>query len=277
MVTMWVIAGAGRGVGKTRLAQDLCEILPRAVYAKLGCSRPKKTKPPNYFTSAKALDVFIQSRVKKDDHLVVEANRTALLERADMAIYIDAVSGRTSVRPDRDQLMDHAHIHIRSGIPVRRWRRTLLGKGVDQPLCDKVCELFDQQKKFLSRSRLEVRTKLWFVMGDGLTFGSGLAVLLDQIDRCGSLSDAARRARISYRHAWNLIKTAETNLGAPLICSSVGGAGGGCSTLSDQGRRLLDLFDRLNHEVAAYADRQFAARLDGMQAGATGGTHDSAR
>ena len=47
MSLVWVICGAGGGVGKTTLAQKLCKILPGSVYAKCGHSPAKSGKPEN--------------------------------------------------------------------------------------------------------------------------------------------------------------------------------------------------------------------------------------
>ena len=54
-----------------------------------------------------------------------------------------------------------------------------------------------------------------------------------------------------------------------------GGAGGGGSGLSPQGRRLLELFERLNRDVAAHADALFARYMREGADEATG-TDDTA-
>jgi len=84
-----------------------------------------------------------------------------------------------------------------------------------------------------------------------------LARLLDLVDRFGTLTHAAREARMSYRYAWNLIKEAEAHLGTSMILTQPGGTGGGHSALSAEGRRLLDTFKRLSSEVATFADQRF--------------------
>ena len=83
------------------------------------------------------------------------------------------------------------------------------------------------------------------------------------MDRQGTLCQAARATRMSYRHAWNSIRNAEKHLGKRLIEPHVGGVGGGGTTLSPDGRYLLETFKRLNEEVAAFANERFAARPEG--------------
>ena len=49
MGMLWVICGAGRGVGKTTLALKLCEILPDSRYAKCGHGAKQSQKPDPFF------------------------------------------------------------------------------------------------------------------------------------------------------------------------------------------------------------------------------------
>lgn len=109
---------------------------------------------------------------------------------------------------------------------------------------------------------MNVRTKVWFTIGDLRTFGAGLARLLENIDRYGTLSRSARESGMSYRHAWNLIRNAEEHLRKRLIVKYPGGPGGGRSELSKDGRRLLAAFQHLNREVARYADSRFSELLE---------------
>ncbi|WP_175653428.1 TOBE domain-containing protein [Pseudomonas sp. Marseille-P9899] len=69
--------------------------------------------------------------------------------------------------------------------------------------------------------------------------------LLQHIDEQGSITRAAKAAGMSYRAAWDAIDEL-TNLAArPLVERSTGGRGGGGARLSDEGRRVLRLYQRL--------------------------------
>lgn len=104
-----------------------------------------------------------------------------------------------------------------------------------------------------------VRTKVWIETAGSRVFGSGLARLLENIERFGSLRRAADEAGMSYRYAWNLIGAAEDDLRTRLIIRRTGGSGGGGSALSAEGRRLLGIFRALSREVADFADARFGA------------------
>jgi molybdate transport system regulatory protein len=108
---------------------------------------------------------------------------------------------------------------------------------------------------------MNVRTKVWLTTDNRHAFGAGLARLLQNIERYGTLSRSAKETGMSYRHAWNLIKNAETHLEKQLIVKYPGGVGGGRSELSRDGRRLLNAFSHLTRDVARYADSRFSELL----------------
>lgn len=63
--------------------------------------------------------------------------------------------------------------------------------------------------------------------------------ILRHIGECGSISQAARAAGVSYKAAWQAVDTLSNLAGAPLVTRAVGGAGGGGAQLTEAGRQLL--------------------------------------
>lgn len=109
---------------------------------------------------------------------------------------------------------------------------------------------------------LRAMTKVWLEADGRRAFGSGLAKLLRQIERTGSLTQACKSAGMSYRYAWKLIRSAETHFGRPLVHAHPGGPGGGGSELSADGRRLMEVFSTLEADVAAFANERLAKLYD---------------
>ncbi|HUW56764.1 MAG TPA: LysR family transcriptional regulator [Planctomycetota bacterium] len=272
----WVISGAGRGVGKTHLARRLCEILPRAIYAKCGHGDAKTDGPGNFFRTQDELDAFLASRRGSCEHAVVESNAMARAGTGDVIVFLDARADTTNVRDDAAELRDRAHLRVSPGVSIREWKHVLRERLTDLRLRETVCDLLAEQKRFIAGASPAVRTKVWFTVGDMHAFGSGLARLLESIERSGTLSAAAEDARMSYRHAWKLLKNAEKHLGEQLILPQAGGAHGGRTTLTDNGRRLLDVFQRLNREVASFADERFAQLYRGESTDHEQPRHDPA-
>jgi molybdate transport system regulatory protein len=84
------------------------------------------------------------------------------------------------------------------------------------------------------------------------------ADLLDQIDACGSLSEAGRRLGFSYRKAWMLLDAMNTRWPRALATTAIGGRKGGGAKLTELGRHVLtsyrDLQLRLEHALDLAGD-----------------------
>ena len=67
--------------------------------------------------------------------------------------------------------------------------------------------------------------------------GPGKIALLEHIASSGSLSEAARKLKMSYRRAWLLLEDLNTSFQQPVAQMSVGGRGGGGASLTPFGIR----------------------------------------
>jgi len=270
MSTIWVICGAGRGVGKTALAERLCAVLPDSLYAKCGHGPFKAGKPANYFSTTAALEEFVASQGAAG-HIVVESNAWARAGRGDIVAFVDGVRGRTGLREDAADLRSRAHLHVAADASRADWLKVLKKSLSSEALCRAVCDALAAQQTCLFGAQPKVRTKVWLESAGARVFGNGLALLLEHVDVLGTLQGAAQAAGMSYRYAWNLIRSAERRLGRDLVLRRSGGAHGGSSVLSEEGRSMLNLFRRLNSDVAAYADKRFSefCNREGRHARAT--------
>ena len=106
---------------------------------------------------------------------------------------------------------------------------------------------------------LHLSHKLW-IYSDGRpgVFGDGKAQLLEELDRRGSLREAATALGISYRKAWGDLRKAEQTTGLPLLDRTRGGSGGGGSTLTTEAHQLLGAYRRLRAGVEADLDARFS-------------------
>lgn len=82
--------------------------------------------------------------------------------------------------------------------------------------------------------------------------------VLRRIAGCGSISQAAREAGISYKAAWQALDTLSALAGVSLVEKTVGGSGGGRARLTVEGARLLELAEALTQArravLARFAD-----------------------
>ena len=92
-------------------------------------------------------------------------------------------------------------------------------------------------------------------------FDSRAAMLLQLIDETQSVRLACQRMQMSYSSGWNVIRTLESQLSRTLIRRSQGGAGGGKSSLTEDGKLLLARYeaysDALRDRAAALFDLYF--------------------
>lgn len=76
--------------------------------------------------------------------------------------------------------------------------------------------------------------------------------ILRRIGEGGSISEAARRAGVSYKAAWQAIETLGNLAGTPMVAKAVGGSGGGGTVLTPAGRHVLEaatMLDRARADV----------------------------
>lgn len=90
--------------------------------------------------------------------------------------------------------------------------------------------------------------------------------ILRLIGDTGSISEAARRARVSYKAAWQAIHTLTNLAGVALVDRAVGGAGGGGAQLTAAGAQLLEAAHQMD-----LARRGVLARFSGGAAQALSG------
>ncbi|MDZ7729372.1 MAG: hypothetical protein U5Q44_14935 [Dehalococcoidia bacterium] len=70
-----------------------------------------------------------------------------------------------------------------------------------------------------------------------------------------------RALNLSYRRAWGKVKELEHNLGYALVQSEVGGAGGGQTTLTDNGSAVVAAYARFQERMAQELERAFAEEI----------------
>jgi molybdate transport system regulatory protein len=90
---------------------------------------------------------------------------------------------------------------------------------------------------------LTVRFRVDF--GCECSIGIGKIELLEGIARTGSLSEAARQMRVSYRRAWLLLADLNASFDEPVARASTGGRGGGGAVLTPFGERLIAAYRRM--------------------------------
>ena len=88
-----------------------------------------------------------------------------------------------------------------------------------------------------TKEKLNCLTRIRVLAGDQIALGPGKVALLEEIDRSGSISKAARKLGLSYRRAWTLVNTMNKSFESYLVRGSAGGKGGGGAYLTPLGAK----------------------------------------
>jgi molybdate transport system regulatory protein len=106
-----------------------------------------------------------------------------------------------------------------------------------------------------------VRASVRIERGGAIALTEAGADLLEQIQAKGSLSEAARGLRFSYRRAWMLLDAMNKRWGSPLVVTAIGGKHGGGAELTELGGRVLRSFRDLQIHIEAAIDHE----IDGFR------------
>ena len=103
----------------------------------------------------------------------------------------------------------------------------------------------------------QLRARLWIETDTGQqALTEAGADLLEQIEASGSLSEAARKLRFSYRRAWMLLDAMNNHWASPLVTTQVGGRRGGGAALTELGLRVLRAYRDLQIQMEHLLDAQ---------------------
>jgi molybdate transport system regulatory protein len=78
--------------------------------------------------------------------------------------------------------------------------------------------------------------------------------LLEKIEIYSSIKKATEAMGMSYTKALRIIRTAEEELGFPVVISKKGGNDRGETNLTEKGRQVLAVFKEIYTDVSQYAE-----------------------
>lgn len=106
------------------------------------------------------------------------------------------------------------------------------------------------------KALVHVRIRIDF--DSGASLGPGKVALLEQIQACGSLSQAARVLGLSYRRAWLLLDDINHSFDEAAVVTATGGRRGGGAQLTAFGRELIERYRGLEQRAQQQAARSLA-------------------
>jgi len=94
--------------------------------------------------------------------------------------------------------------------------------------------------------------RIWIDGPEGTFLGYGRIVLLERVREYGSITQAAKSMDMSYRHAWELVDSMNSQAPGPLVEAATGGKGGGGARLTDDGEKAIKLFWTLHADFQTF-------------------------
>jgi molybdate transport system regulatory protein len=105
---------------------------------------------------------------------------------------------------------------------------------------------------FKKNIAIKVNGSLWLESADQHFFGPGPVELLERIAETGSISEAAKAMKMSYKKAWELVNTLNAQTVNPVVIPRTGGEKGGGSTITAEATELINYHRRLRERFAAF-------------------------
>ncbi len=102
----------------------------------------------------------------------------------------------------------------------------------------------------------DVRLTLRIDFGPAGAIGPGKIRLLEAIQKTGSISQAGRSLRMSYRRAWLLVDDLNRCFREPVVTTQPGGTRGGGAALTRFGREVIKKYRSIETQATGAAKRQ---------------------
>lgn len=110
-------------------------------------------------------------------------------------------------------------------------------------------------------NQLRINGRIW-LEADERFMGIGRVELLGHIQRTGSINQAAKAMQMSYKRAWDLVQSMNTQADSPLVTTQTGGEKGGGAIVTDEGKRFLAYYQALNERFQQFMEAETQALAD---------------
>ena len=103
-------------------------------------------------------------------------------------------------------------------------------------------------------AELKLRSSQWIVDADNnIIIGEGRATILEHIDRTGSMNQAAKLMKMSYKAVWSKVKATEKHMNTCIVHTDRKEG----SRLSQEGKALLEKYKLLKAQCISADDQIF--------------------
>jgi len=108
-------------------------------------------------------------------------------------------------------------------------------------------------------THIKLKSHQWLVdENNRIIMGKGRMEILEQIENTGSINQAAKAMKMSYKGVWSKIKSTEKHMGVKIVHTDKKEG----SRLSKAGKELLEKYRRLRSQCEAADDKIFDSIFD---------------
>jgi molybdate transport system regulatory protein len=101
-----------------------------------------------------------------------------------------------------------------------------------------------------------IKVRLWIEEAEGSFLGIGKIWLLENIQKTGSITNAAKEMKMAYRQAWQLVEVMNKRAESPLVEKLLGGKGGGGARLIEAGEKAIIIFYEIEKRIKEFAEKE---------------------
>jgi molybdate transport system regulatory protein len=98
--------------------------------------------------------------------------------------------------------------------------------------------------------------RLWIESEKDRFLGPGRVELLERIIELGSIAKAASAMEMSYKKAWDLITSMNTQALHPFVLTQAGGKKGGGAIVTEEGRKAIQAYRLLQQRFQQFLERE---------------------
>jgi molybdate transport system regulatory protein len=104
------------------------------------------------------------------------------------------------------------------------------------------------------KGTLGLAGNLWFNRAEHRFLGGDRISLLEEIGELGSITKAAKSVGVSYKTAWDTVNLINNLAEVPLVDRMTGGKGGGGTSLTAEGKKIVTQFKVIQEEHRKFLD-----------------------
>ncbi|GAB3942002.1 LysR family transcriptional regulator [Spirosoma harenae] len=109
---------------------------------------------------------------------------------------------------------------------------------------------------------LRINGRIWLETTSADTterfMGIGRLELLSHIQQTGSINQAAKAMNMSYKRAWDLVHSMNTQAGTPLVATQTGGSTGGGAIITEEGQKYVAYYHALHERFQQFITHEMA-------------------